>query len=125
MSEIAARVQVLPWLGAGLSYLHLSASNNEDYAPFELNAFEISAAWRPVVNRWFDPFLQAGMVGVIGWGGGYPRFDASSRFGLEAMVGFDFVATAVRFPLAVGLHARSGFTNESWTMVGLHLELRI
>jgi hypothetical protein len=126
VSEVGARVQLLPWLGVGFSYLHLSASNNEGYPRFELDAFEISTAWRPVVGRWFDPFVQAGVLGVIGSGGGYPGTDTSSRFGLEGMAGLDFVVTrpAVRLPFAVGVHARSGFTNRSWTVVGLHLELR-
>ena len=124
VSDIGGRVQLLPWLGVGLSYLQLSASSNENYPVFTLDAFELSAAWRPVVNRWFDPFAQAGVVGVIRSGGGYMGTDSSSRFGLEGTAGFDFVA-ALRVPLAVGVHVRSGFTSESWTMAGLHLELRI
>ena len=71
VSDIGGRVQLLPWLGVGLSYLQLSASSNENYPVFTLDAFELSAAWRPVVNRWFDPFAPAGVVGVIRSGGGY------------------------------------------------------
>jgi hypothetical protein len=121
ISELGARVRVLPWLGVGLSYLRLSAPNNEDYDPFELGAVEVSAAWRPVVGKWFDPFVQAGALGVVGSGGGYMATETTSRFGLEGMVGLDFV----RLPFAVGVHARSGFTNRGWTLAGLHLELRI
>ena len=126
ISEVGARVQLLPSLGVGLSYLHLSASHNENYPTFELDAFAVSAAWRPVVGRWFDPFVQAGVVGVIGSGGG-PDNETSSRFGLEGMAGFDFVVSRppARLRFAAGLHARSGFTSRSWTMAGLHIELRI
>jgi len=120
ISEVAARVQALPWLGIGLSYFQLGAGNNEDYDPFTFEALEISASWRPVVGRWFDPFVQVGTLAVIDSGGGYPG-DSTSPFGLEGMAGFDFV----RLPLAVGVHLRSGFTSESWTLLGLHLEVRI
>jgi hypothetical protein len=117
ISEVGGRVQLLAWLGIGLSYLRLGAG------PFELSAFEASAAWRPVVGKWFDPFVQAGALGVIGSGGGlmFMRSETTSRFGLEGIAGFDFV----RLPFAVGVHARSGFTNRAWTLAGLHLELRL
>jgi len=126
ISEVGARVQLLPWLGVGLSYLHLTDSHNENYPLFELDALEVSAAWRPVVGRWFDPFVQAGVVAVLGSRGG-PDNDTSSRFGLEGTAGFDFVVSRppARLRFAVGLHGRSGFTNRSWTMAGLHIELRI
>ena len=119
ISEVAGRVQLRPWLGIGLSYLRLSASNNECYAPFELDAFEAFATWRPVVGKWFDPFVQAGALGVIDpGGGGYMGTETTSRFGLEGMAGFDFVL----LPFALGVHVRSGVTNRTWTVAGLHLE---
>jgi hypothetical protein len=127
IAAVAARVELLPWLGVGLSYLQLSATNNEGYPPFTFQAFEVFAAWRPVVGRWFDPFVQAGALGVVGSGGGYEGAETTSRFGLEGMVGFDFVVNrpTVRLPLAVGVHARSGFTSQTWTLAGLHIELRV
>jgi len=121
ISELGARVQLRPWLGVGLSYLRLSAGNNEGYDPFSFDAFEVSAAWHPVVGKWFDPFMQAGALGVVSSGGGYMHTETTSHLGLEGMAGFDFVW----LPLAVGVHARSGFTNDSWTLVGLHIELRL
>jgi hypothetical protein len=127
ISEVGARVHLMPWVGVGLSYLQFSAGNNEAYPPFEFNALEVSGAWRPVVGKWFDPFVQLGVVGVLGSTGGYMGTETTSRFGLEGMVGLDFVVSrpAVRLPVAAGLHARSGFTNSYWTLMGLHLELRI
>ncbi len=121
ISEVGGRVQLRPWLGIGLSYLRLSAGNNESYAPFQLDALEAFATWRPVVGKWFDPFVQAGALGVIDSGGGYMGSETTSRFGLEGMAGFDFVS----LPFAVGVHVRSGFTNRAWTLAGLHLELRL
>jgi hypothetical protein len=120
ISDVGARVHLLPWLGVGLSYVHLNAPNNEDWDPFTFDAFEMSVAWHPVVGRWFDPFVQAGALAVVASGGGYEGRETTSRFGLEGMAGFDLV----RLPIAVGLHARSGFTNSAWRLLGLHLELR-
>ncbi len=121
MSEVGGRVQLRPWLGIGLSYFRLSAGNNENDTPFELDAIEASATWRPVVGKWFDPFVQAGALGVIDSGGGYMGSETTSRFGLEGMAGFDFV----RLPFALGVHVRSGVTNRAWTLAGLHLEVRL
>jgi hypothetical protein len=121
ISDVSGRVQVLPWLGVGLSYLQFGAPNNEGYDPFEFHAFEVTSAWHPVVGRWFDPFVQIGALGVVGSEGGYMSAETTSRFGLEALAGFD----VVHLPLAVGVHARSGFTNRAWTLAGLHLEVRI
>ena len=121
ISEVGGRVQVLPWLGVGLSYFQLGAPNNEDFAPFEFHALEVSSAWHPIVGRWFDPFVHVGALGVLGSNGGYMGTETSSRFGLEGMAGFDIVS----LPFAVGVHARSGFTSRVWKLAGLHLEFRI
>ena len=121
ISGVGGRVQVLPWLGVGLSYFRLAAPNNEGFDRFAFDALEVFSAWHPVVGRWFDPFVQVGALGVVGTNGGYMGLETSSRLGLEGMAGVDFVA----LPFAVGLHARSGFTNRAWAMAGLHLELRI
>lgn len=121
IAEVGGRVQVLPWLGVGLSYLHLGAGNNEGYDPFGFDALEISSAWHPIVGRWFDPFVQVGALGVLGASGGYMDRETTSRLGVEALAGFDLV----RLPFAVGVHARSGFTNHAWALGGLHVELRI
>jgi len=121
ISEAGGRVQLRPWLGIGLSYLRLSAGNNEGFAAFDLGAFEVSATWRPVVGKWFDPFVQAGALGVIDSGVGYMGSETTTRFGLEGMAGVDFV----RLPVAVGVHVRSGATNRAWTLAGLHVELRL
>lgn len=121
ISEVGARGELLPWLGVGLSYLHLSAPNNEAWDAFTFDALEVSAAWRPVVDKWFDPFIQVSALRVVGSAGGYEGAETTSPSGLEGMAGFDFV----RLPIAVGVHARSGFTNHAWMLAGLHLEVRL
>jgi hypothetical protein len=65
--------------------------------------------------------VQASALAVVDSGGGYEGRETTSRFGLEGMAGFDLV----RLPIACGLHTRSGFTNSAWTLVGLHIELRL
>jgi hypothetical protein len=119
--ELSARVMVLPWLAAGLSYLSLDAPNNEGYDAFRLEALELHVGWRPVVGRWIDPFLRVGALGVVGSDGGYENRQTTSRWGVESTAGVDFVA----LPIAVGAHAQYGFTNKAWVQVGLHLEVRI
>lgn len=122
MGEIGGRVQVLfPSLGVGASYVSLGAGNNEGYDSFFFDALELSAHWHPIVGRWFDPFLRVGGLAVVDSGGGYMNQETTSRWGLEGMAGFD----AVYLPVAFGVHLRSGFTNQSWTLAGLHIELRI
>src|SRR5437762_3326079 len=121
IGEIGGRVELWPWLGIGASYVSLGAGNNEDYDPFVFHALELNAHWHPIVGRWFDPFLRIGGLGVFDSGGGYMNQETTSHWGLEGMAGFDVVFRR----LAFGAHFRSGFTNGSWTMAGLHLELRI
>lgn len=120
-SAVGARVLVLPWLTAGLSYLGFSAPNNEGSAPFKFQALELHTGWRPVVGRWFNPFVQLGVPGVVTSNGGYMNRETTTRWGLESTAGIDLV----RLPFAAGLHAQYGFTNRSWQLVGLHMEVRI
>jgi hypothetical protein len=119
--ELSARVMVLPWLAAGLSYLSFNAPNNEGYNAFQIQALELHVGWRPVVGRWIDPFLRVGALGVVGSNGGYMNSQTTSRWGVESTAGVDFVW----LPIAVGAHAQYGFTNQAWALVGLHLEVRI
>ena len=121
IGEIGGRVQVFPWLGVGASYVSLGAGNNEAYDRFFFRALELSAHWHPIVGRWFDPFLRVGGLAVVDSGGGYMNQETTSRWGLEGMAGFD----AVYQHAAFGVHFRYGFTDQSWAMAGLHIELRI
>lgn len=121
IGEIGGRVQVLPSLGIGASYVNLGAGNNEDYDPFIFHALELNAHWHPIVGRWFDPFLRVGGLAVVDSGGGYMNQETTSRWGLEGMAGFD----AVYLRVAFGVHLRYGFTDQFWALGGLHIELRI
>ena len=109
-SAVGVRVLVLPWLTAGLSYLGFSSSNNEGSPPFEFQALELHTGWRPVVGRWFDPFVQLGALGVVNSAGGYMNQQTTTRWGLQSTAGIDLV----HLPFAAGLHAQYGFTNRSW-----------
>jgi len=44
----------------------------------------------------------------------------ANRLGLEGVLGLDIALPH----FAVGLHARHGFTNQHWTMLGLQTEAR-
>jgi hypothetical protein len=120
-TELSGRVLVLPWLTAGISYLRVSSSNNEGFDPFRFQALALHAGWRPIVGRWFDPFVQLGALAVVSSGGGYMNRQTTARWGLESTAGIDFVL----LPFAAGFHAQYGFTDQSWRFVGLHLEVRI
>jgi len=121
VGEIGGRVQVLPWMALGISYVSLNAPNNEGYDSFSFRALELNAGWRPIVGRWFDPFVQVGVLGVVDASGGYMNKESTSRWGLDGIAGIDFV----HLPFAVGVHGQYGFTNRPWQLVGLHLEVRL
>ena len=122
LAEIGARAQLLPWLGAGVSYFQLEAGNNEGYPALAIRALELHAAAHPFRTQWLDPFFRIGAVRIVGVSDGYPGEIASvSRWGLEGVAGLSVTASY----FALGLDLRHGFTNRSWTMLGLHLELRL
>lgn len=120
--EVSGRAQLLPWLGAGAAFLELSATNNEDYPVRQVRALEAFASAHPGRTRWLDPFLRLGAVRVVDAGVGVPGdITRVSPWGLEGTAGLD---VAARF-FALGLDLRHGFTNRSWTMAGLHFEVRL
>jgi hypothetical protein len=121
LAEVNARVQPLRWLGAGASFFNMIAGNNEASA-LKIRAIELNAEAHPWQMKWLDPFVRVGAMRVVQTEGGYGgEADQMSRWGAQGMVG----VSALLGPFAVGLNARHGFTNKSWTMLGLHLEARL
>jgi len=116
--QLYGRYQLYRGLGVGASYFWLAAPNNEgnSWPQTNLQALEGFAEYHPFETSWLDPFARLGVLGLTHVEGSAPV----DRFGLEGVLGLDFVLPHV----ALGLHARSGFTNRHWTMVGLHTEMR-
>jgi hypothetical protein len=122
MSEVNARVQVLPWLGAGLSYFKLSVYSNESYAPLFVRALEVFGSAHPLLSRWVDPYVRVGAVRVVGADGGSDNESLTvGHWGMESMAGLNVSPG----PVAFGVDIRHGFANRDWTLLGLHFEVRI
>lgn len=119
--ELHGRAQVLPWLGVGLSYFNLTASNNESSPPFKLQAFELNSSWHPLFDTWFDPFLQIGALGIVGVQSNTFERGPEPRWGVQGQLG----ANVVLPPFAIGMHARVGQAEREWTLFGLQIEGRI
>lgn len=119
MQQIYGRVRIYRGLGAGASYFFFTAPNNEgnSWPEFRARGLEGFAEYRPFETSWFDPFVRVGVVGFTHVEG----IEAADRLGMQGTLGLDFVLPHV----AVGLHALRGFTNRTWTMFGLHAELRL
>lgn len=121
IQELHGRAQVMPWLGLGLAYFNLSASNNEGYPPFKLQALELNGSLHPLFHSWFDPFLQIGALGIVGVQSNEYERGPEPRAGVQGQLG----ANAVFSHLAIGVHARLGQAGRAWTLFGLQLEGRI
>jgi len=121
IQELHGRAQVLPWLGVGLAYFNLTASNNEGRPPFTMQAFELNSSLHPPFESWFDPFLQIGALGVVGVEhNGFDR-GPDPRLGWQGQLGVNLALPH----FAVGVHARLGHAERSWTLYGLQVEGRI
>ncbi|MEO6602487.1 MAG: hypothetical protein ABIQ16_21575 [Polyangiaceae bacterium] len=118
MTQLYGRYQLYRGFGVGASYFWLTAPNNEGNAwpEFHGQALEGFAEYHPLPTSWFDPFARAGVLGFTHVEG----IEAADQIGLQGMVGVDFVLPHV----AIGVHARSGFVNRTWTLFGLHTEVR-
>jgi hypothetical protein len=115
---VYARYQVYRGLGLGASYSWLTASNNEgnSWPTFHAQALEGFAELHPFLTSWVDPFVRAGVLGLTEVEG----IEEATRFGAEFTAGLN--ATLPSF--AIGVHVRYGFTNQAWTMAGIHTEVR-
>lgn len=121
IQELHARAQVLPWLGVGLAYFNLTASNNEGFPPFDLQALELNSSWHPLFDTWFDPFLQVGALGIVRVQSNAYEHGPEPRWGVQGQLGAN-----VALPhFAIGVHARLGQAERQWTLFGLQLEGRI
>jgi hypothetical protein len=120
IEEGYVRASVLPSLGLGIgaSYLDLSVSNTDNYAPVHAQALELNASWHPLKYS-FDPFLQLGELRLFNVSGN--DFRPPSAWSTEGQLGVNLAVPH----LAVGLQVRSGFGHFGWLMVGLQLEARI
>ncbi len=118
MEQIYARYQIYRGLGAGASYFFFTAPNNEGNAwpQFHAQGLEGFAEYHPFETSWIDPFVRVGVLGFTHVEG----IEEANRVGMQGVLGVDFVLPH----FAIGLHALHGFTNQSWTMLGLHAELR-
>jgi hypothetical protein len=121
IQEVHGRAQVLPWLGVGLAYFNLTASNNEGYAPFKLQALELNSSWHPLFDTWFDPFLQIGALGIVGVQNNAYEHGPEPRWGIQGQLG----ANVVLPHFAIGVHARLGQAERQWSLFGLQVEGRI
>ena len=121
IQEVYARAQALPWLGVGLAYFNLTASNNEGYPPFTMQAFELNASWHPLVDTWFDPFAQIGGLGIVGVQSNAYERGPEPRLGVQGQLG----ANVVLPHFAIGVHARLGHAEREWMLLGLQVEGRI
>lgn len=121
IQELHGRAQVLPWLGVGLAYFNLTASNNEGYPPFKLQALELNSSWHPLFDTWFDPFLQIGAFGIVGVQSNAYERGPEPRWGVQGQLG----ANVVLPHFAIGVHARLGQAEREWTLFGLQVEGRI
>jgi len=121
IQELHGRAQVLPWLGVGLAYFNLTASNNEGYPPFKLQAFELNSSWHPLCDAWFDPYLQLGALGIVGVQSNAYERGPEPRWGVQGQLG----ANVVLPHFAIGVHARLGQAEREWTLFGLQVEGRI
>ena len=118
MQQIYGRFQIYRGLGAGASYFFFNAPNNEgsSWPEFRARGIEGFAEYRPFETSWVDPYARVGVVGFTHVEG----IEPADRVGMQGVLGVDFVLPH----FAVGLHALHGFTNEAWTMFGVHTELR-
>jgi hypothetical protein len=122
LTEALVRLQPERWWGVGLSFFQINAPNNESYSPLTVKALELSASLHPLPNTWFDPFVRIGGLRVLGASAGYPGEAATvGRWGLDAVAGLSVTPG----PFALGLDLRHGFTSRGWTMLGVHVELRL
>lgn len=121
IQELHGRAQVLPWLGVGLAYFNLTASNNEGDAPFRLQALELNSSWHPLFDTWFDPFLQIGALGIVGVQSSAYERGPEPRWGVQGQLG----ANVVLPHFAIGVHARLGRAEREWSLFGLQVEGRI
>jgi hypothetical protein len=121
IQELHGRAQVLPWLGVGLAYFNLTASNNEGSPPFKLQALELNSSWHPLFDTWFDPFLQLGALGIVGVQSNAYERGPEPRWGVQGQLG----ANVVLPHFAIGVHARLGQAEREWTLFGLQIEGRI
>jgi len=121
IQELHGRAQVLPWLGVGLAYFNLTASNNEGSPPFKLQALELNGSWHPLFDTWFDPFLQIGTLGIVGVQSNEYDRGPAPRFGVQGQLG----ANVVLSHFAIGVHARMGHAERTWTLFGLQVEGRL
>ena len=121
IQELHGRAQVLPWLGVGLAYFNLTASNNEGYPPFKLQALELNSSWHPLCDAWFDPYLQLGALGIVGVQSNAYERGPEPRWGVQGQLG----ANVVLPHFAIGVHARLGQAEREWTLFGLQVEGRI
>jgi len=121
IQELHGRAQVLPWLGVGLAYFNLTASNNEGYSPFQLQALELNSSWHPLCDAWFDPYLQLGALGIVGVQSNSYERGPEPHWGVQEQLG----ANVVLPHFAIGVHARLGQAEREWTLFGLQIEGRI
>lgn len=121
IQELHGRAQVLPWLGVGLAYFNLTASNNEGYPPFKLQALELNSSWHPMFDTWFDPFVQVGALGIVGVQSNAYERGPAPRWGVQGQLG----ANVVLSHFAIGVHARLGQAERGWSLFGLQVEGRI
>jgi hypothetical protein len=105
-------------VGLGASYFWLTAPNNEgnSWPTFGAQGLEGFAELHPAPTSWVDPYLRTGVLGFTHVEG----IEEARRVGGEFTLGLD----AVLPHFAVGLHLQFGATNQAWTMLGLHSELR-
>ncbi len=121
MEEGHVRVSVLPWLGIGISYLDMSAPNNDNRPPFGAQALALNASWHPLKYSSFDPFLQLGGVRLFNVSGDALYFGSPSPWSAEAQLGVNYVVPH----FALGLQLRRAVGDYDWTMLGLQFEGRI
>ncbi len=122
LTEVNARIQLLRWLGVGLSYFKLSAYNNNDDWPLAVRALELFGSAHPLRTRWLDPYVRVGALNVVSVSGGGPGESLTvASWGIEGIVGLSVTPG----PIAFGVDIRSGSAGRAWTMLGLHLEVRI
>lgn len=118
IAQLYGRYQLYRGLGVGASYFWLTAPNNEgnSWPQFNAQALEAFAEYHPFETSWVDPFARLGVLGFTHVEG----IEEADRAGLQGVAGVNFVLPH----FAIGLHARHGFTNQHWTMFGLHTEAR-
>ncbi len=125
IDEGYARYQWDYGLGLQASFLVMQDGNNEGLPFLTIDALTVGPAWHPLKGFWFDPFMEAHLVGVVDIRGGYPDLAAwyrekAGRLGAEGILGLQLASDVV----AGGLHIRYG-TIGSWLMLGAQVEVRL